>query len=438
MLKMLLVIFTVPLLLVGGLQGYLWYETKEKAKQLTSMLYPIVGLNYRSIHASILGSVGLNNVSVTPAGSNDTFNIDSIRINSSDILDLYKIKSKLEAGEIPESLSLSFNGFRASLYSDFMLQSTSSSLFGPFDSQGCGDIKFIGPEQLEAMGYTKLEGDIWIGYEFNAASESLKIQVRYEFQDMMAIFMEVVFAANQSPSLVALQSESPKLSYAKLTLEDQSYQDRKKQYCAEQSNITPEKFIVAHVDRLQQSLSSSGISVNPELIEGYKRFLQQPGQINISTNPDFPLNLAQLQFYKPGDLVKLLNLQVQINDTPVNNLAIDFTSPRTTISDSDPKMAVSQQIPHMSAAEQTTLATETASVAIKATVPRQVFNPTPVSELSRHLGKTARIKITNGRLYQGKINDVTDESLNIITRLSGGTATFYVPFDRIAEVSVLY
>ena len=59
MFKILLVIITVPLLVAGGIQGYLWYETKEKAKQFTSMLYPVVGLNYRSVHASILGSVGL-------------------------------------------------------------------------------------------------------------------------------------------------------------------------------------------------------------------------------------------------------------------------------------------------------------------------------------------------------------------------------------------
>lgn len=423
--KILLPAIGVPVLLIGAAQGYVWYTTKQNADQLIGMLAPFASVTYRGVHASLLGSVGLNDVRITPNGTSDPVDIRAIRIEAPSIVTLYTLDSYFKQGQLPPGLSIAVRDLRAGLYSDFVMQAQGTALVS--DEEACSLLGNPGPEQLEAMGYDEFRADMSLGYTYDEQSGQLNFEMTQDAAEMFVVSVDWRLVANlPGGSLLALQSAPPTLAEAGISFEDQSFIKRQLEFCAAKQGQSLDEFVQAKIAAVDDELAAAGISVSTELLDAYVRFLDRPEQIELRAQPSSPLNLGELALYQPSDLPRLLNLQVSVNGQAVDDLRITFSQPLPSAS--APVAETETTDPTVSAA----------AVAPVATQPQLAFRPTAPTELSAHVGKTVRITISNGRVYEGSLEEVSASGIKVRSRFSGGTATFPVPFERIREASVLY
>lgn len=439
--KILLPVVGVPALLVGGAQGYIWYTTKQDADQLISMLAPFARVTYRSVHASLLGSVGLDDVRITPNDTSDQVDIRAIRIEAPSIITLYTLDSYFSAGRLPPGLAIKVQDLRAGLYSDFIMKMQGTALVSA--EEACSLLGRPGPEQLEAMGYNEFRTNLTLSYTYDETNGQLGFTLAQNTADMFDISLDWrLLARLPDGAMAALQTTPPQLIDAGLTFMDRSLTERRLEFCANQRGQSVTEFVQAQSTAAAAELAAAGISVSPALLDAYARFLDQPEQIELRIIPASPLDLSELALYQPADLPRLLNLQVNVNNQPVDDLRITFKqpppSPAAVADTASPNSTNSTANSASTTAPATEPAVNATAVAPSAGRSQRAFHPTPVTDLGSYVGKTVRITISNGRVYDGKLEEVGTSGIKIRSRLSGGTVTFPVPFERIKEASVLY
>ena len=98
-----------------------------------------------------------------------------------------------------------------------------------------------------------------------------------------------------------------KLSEFKLVLTDRSINERVRKYC-EQLGLSPEETLQAQLDALNFLGESNGIAFDEYVIDPYQEYLAGKSTFIVTAEPTNPINLTQIDLYKPSDVPALLNL----------------------------------------------------------------------------------------------------------------------------------
>ena len=164
------------------------------------------------------------------------------------------------------------------------------------------------------------------------------------------------------------------------------------------------------------------------MVEAYRRYLTEGGQIMIAASPPTPIDPAELRFYKPEDAIKLAGLAVKVNDKAVSDLSLTWDSAKVARAlGAEPE-----------AAPESDKTDATASTVPQTVVIQKAFHPISAGELGRHVGKIAKLKTANNSQYRGKVDSVAEGVVQITIRKPGGCATLSLRASEITEAQVLY
>jgi hypothetical protein len=430
LMNVLLVVLIAAILIAGGVGGYLWYSTKQQADQIVMMAQPFAEISYGGIVLSPTGSTGVKQVRIMPHFIHDVITIDTIRLNAPNILALLDLRRQLSQGKIPPALSLSFHDVELALHGGILGPPPSQvqhvSPFDNLDALGCGPVTRFSGAEWQEMGFERFVGNLEVGYRLDAARNRLELRVDSHTRNWAALNLDIGLAVATSPqSVMDLASFTPQLASLRFVLRDDGFNALRNNYCAVKAGKTIPDYIADHVRLVAERLRANGIALGPGLLEAYRRHLTEGGQLTVIAEPAAPIDPAELQFYAPADVVKLLGLVVQVNEAVVADLSITWDAAKVAEalgSEARPEPDV----------------VETPPVRQQPVIVRQDYHPTPVGELGRHVGRNARLQTTTGARYLGRLDAVAEGVVRITIRRSGGTVTLSLRAGDITSAEVVY
>jgi len=428
-------ILGVLALMAVGVWGYLWYSTQQQVKQLVAAARPFAEISYDGISVLPTGSISVKQIKIIPHAVNDVISIGAIRLNAPNILALLNARRQLSQGQLPPALSLSLRQFELSLHGGLLgAKPPAAHERTPFDdlqTLGCGPVTHFGGAQWEEMGYDSFASNIEVGYQLDTARNRISVQISSNTRDWTTLHLEISFALNaSSSSVMALtQSLTPKVAYLNAVLQDDGYNAHRNNYCAAKAGQPIDEYIANHVRLVAERLRANGINLGPGLIAAYQRYLTEGQQLIITANPPAPIDPAELPFYKAEDAVKLAGLTVEVNGQAVTDLSADWNAAQ---------VAKALGVGAQRAPKAAEPAQATARATAKPVIIEKSFHAIPTSQLSQHIGKIARLHTNTGASYLGQLGAITQETVKITIRKSGGTATLSLRGKDITKAQVLY
>jgi hypothetical protein len=303
--------------------------------------------------------------------------------------------------------------------------------FDDLEALGCGPVIHFGGSEWQEMGYDSFISNMEVGYRLDAAHNRINVQITSNTREWASLRLDISFALNSSSTSIMQLATSltPKIASLNVVIQDDGYNTRRNNYCAAKAGKPINEYIADHVRLVVERLRANGVNPGPGLINAYQRYLTEGEQITITANPPAPIDPAELQFYTAEDVVKLAGLVVKVNDQAVTDLSVDWNSAQVARA-----LGVGMQ-----RTPNTGEPAETAALsAPKPVIIEKSFHATPISELNQHVGKVAKLQTTTGANYLGKLGTVTEDTIRITIRKSGGTATLSLRGEDITEAQVLY
>ena len=421
-------------LVAGGIGGDLWYNTKQQVDQLIAMVRPFATVSYGSITILPVGSVGVSQLRIMPTLVNDSISIGAIRLNAPNILALLNIRRQLSQGQLPEALSISLRDFELPLHGGILSAKPAAPGAGtPFDNLealGCGPILHFGGAEWQAMGYNNFISNIEIGYRNNTQQNMLNLQVDSSTRNWATLNLDLGLALTGSTeSVIAFASAvTPKLAKLDFVLRDDGFNARKNNYCAAKAGKPIPDYIADHVRLVTERLRANGVDPGPGLIEAYRRYLTEGGEITITAAPPAPINPAEIPSYTAADAIKLLGLKVKVNQTVIADPSVNWDAAKVAraldagrVQPEEPSEPVPPPPPP------------------KPVIIQRSFHPTPVGDLSQHIGKIVKLKTVTGVDYRGRVEAVIEGGMvRVRINKPGGSATLVLKAGDLASAEVLY
>ena len=433
--RLVIIIVGIPLVVFGLVKGYLWYSVKEQLDKVVNQLSPIAAVKYGAIHTSLSGTVGVEDITIAPYQLQDTIRIGSIIYDAKSLGGLVKLKRLSEKATFPEEFDIAINDFKLDMNAHYLgfLDQQEANLFGlPIDALGCGKLTHFGPAELHAMGYTVVDVDIKFGFRFDLAQKYAETRVDFSADEIASGRFEQTFYFN-APSLAVAQAvfSKPGLTSMSLTYSDHSYNTRKNEYCAKLIDTSVEEFIDRHLARTEAFARGHGFIPGQELLDGYRDFLVNSGEVHVAVNPVEPFDITTLKNYNVNDLMEWLNLEVRVNGKRVEDLGLHSSFAARDPAGSTPAQQAqppgaarprpSRRVP--GPPQQKTVSSE-----------EEGYHTATVRQLPEHLGKYAKITTRDGREFAGTIQEITSTSIKIKQRMHQGSVTLPV---RITEVRTI-
>ena len=242
----------------------------------------------------------------------------------------------------------------------------------------------------------------------------------------MGAFSADVFFAGVPTSAKEVAQYSPRLTEAKVVYKDLSYVDRLKRYCASASKTSIDEYITAEVSQTDSVFAQQwGFVPGAGLRDAYRLFLVTPGEVRLEVRPTDGIDPASMRLFRPEDALSMLNPKLTVNGSPVSDLSLHFvevkasTAQGTRVNDADP-------MANRSASESERSEEKSGYQVIRA------------SELSKYVGRQARIRELRSTVREGVVAVVTPTMVTLERRYGGGAMTFNVPMKQIEKVEVLF
>ncbi len=280
------IVFIVLIAVVVGVK--LFYIDRVAQKEIEEHLEEMdsfVNISYDRASVDVVGwNTRLKNVTISPAGTDATTKVRDVIIYDVD-----------EEREIPAYLHVAFKGFDVEVNRDN---------FGK------------GAEDLNRMGYEKIEGQIEIDYQYDLEKKAFHLKTfRVGADDVGEVAAEIHISNVDlyAQDLFSLLFALPKilLHRAELRYEDDSFVRRLQKLTAEQQGKTVDELVEEMTQTLDQEIENEENKFTKAALKAIKEFVKDPDEIKIVISPKEPVSAGKIQKTKPKALPELLNIKIK-------------------------------------------------------------------------------------------------------------------------------
>lgn len=402
---LILVLVIVAVAVVGKVVLEKQYESElDDAIALTR---GFADISYDNIKIGFDGSISINELSVTPAGLDDSVYIQNITAISSDRMFPVKGLDVFKDGNFPETFEVNVSQLSLPL----SLADESKGIYLESLPEGGQCRSLMASLNYEDAGYSKLDADIRFAFNFSDVYNAV-VNIE-QFDQAASMTVEWIFDANKIEDLITRQTEQLPVSELNVTFElEPDAAERFIDQCASEFKVTPDVYLNKVVGSAKYSQNSFGADLGPEMRTSLVKFMQGGSRFELKSKPGPQLkNLEQLQFYKAQDILRWLNLTVALDGENVPLTASIVATGESEEAES--KKSKSEAKPKYS-----TISTSSAS---------------------RYIGRWVRIKRSNERKrLEGKLSGIDDDDrLMVDMYRHGGLMTLTVGAQEIEHIEVL-
>lgn len=417
-----LVIFGIAALAIGS-YGYLWFQIKAGTDQIVQAMAPFAKIEFEGTSVSLDGEMRWKKIKVQSRVNNGELSIDEILVKLPDIQAIWDFKKSLEKNELPKTARLTITGLNLPFDNDFygFIEEMEKASPNPYDFRiaGCGEVKRIGRYDLEAMGYTSRTIDLDLSYQFEDYSGVLTYTGALVTREENGYEFEADLETGMS-SLSAIQAMGiePKFKRFEMRYNDLGFQDRLNDYCAYKADIDTKAWLEHHVASLEKHFNFYRIQVGPKITAAYADYLTQGGQLGIVIDmEEDSFNPFGLSTYDAQEVIDWLKPEVTIGTRKLSREQMDISW--------EPGMLPRINYISFINDENGTAATNVTEQAPEL-YQEPEFRPTPINDLSKMIGRNAKIKERDGETKVGKIVNVFKDKVELSRSLGGGSYSIFV------------
>ncbi|MCR9277326.1 MAG: hypothetical protein NXH85_05085 [Pseudomonadaceae bacterium] len=275
----------------------------------------VAQVSYGGVSSGLDGRVGITDLVITPAGSQDSLKIASMSVKFPNAWYLFNIEDKMATGDLPKALSWRVDALQMSATADFLKAAESLLLGNPnakavLNSANCIDRLTLLPTSSAELGYSDVVVDVEVGYEFDESAGNLRGHATVAQHDAYRVHGSLDFPLQDFTMLALANVQSdPVLHRAAFELQDNGYYGRLRNYCSTRDKLEGEDYLIAQQEWFDRSLASVHIKPDQPMVDSYRAFITHGGTFELKLLPREPLKFEYISLYHPEMVPDLLNIQ---------------------------------------------------------------------------------------------------------------------------------
>ncbi len=314
----------VTIILVGvlgyfGAKFYLHYKVSSNLDSAISFVQPFADIQYEGVSSTMSGELSVDGVSARFGDFKDRLEIDKVSIITPGFLYLLNLgdmgqRMTGDDAVMPESFGFAIEGLRADISDDFMKAFARAAREGaPIEvddaAQICVGKYGFSMSALKRLGYHEIVMSMSMAYR--QEDGKLLVDMWVDLEDMFATQINLTLAGTMTPESLARGTFRPRMIDGRMEYEDHSLSDRTRKHCRRQG-FSEQEVIAAELDAFRAAGMQSGIAFDEYVMKPYEKFLSGGSTFILTARPPQPINLSQIDLYKPTDVPALLNLSAEV------------------------------------------------------------------------------------------------------------------------------
>ena len=315
----------VTVILVGtlgyfGAKFYLHYKVSSNLDTALAMIQPFADIQYEGVSSTMTGKLSIDGISARFGNFRDRLEIDSVSLITPgfwQLLTLGDMGEQMSGADasIPDSLGFSITGMRAAVSDDFMrAMSRAASEAAPKIDEDDTAANCVGKygfsmRTLKRLGYKDIVMSMSMGYR--QEGDKLLVDMWADLEDMYTMKIDLTLDGTMTPQSLARGTYRPRMHDGRIEYEDHSLIERTRSLCRRQG-LSDDDIIIAEMDAFQAAGMQSGIVFDEYVLIPYQKFLAGASKFILTAEPNKPVNMSQINLYKPTDVPALLNLSAEV------------------------------------------------------------------------------------------------------------------------------
>ena len=315
----------VTVILIGvlgyfGAKFYVHHEVSSNLDMALAMVQPFADIQYDGVSSTMGGELSINGVSARFGSFHDRLEIDSVSLVTPSFWHLLKLSDMGQQmggsdAKVPDELGFALTGMRADLSDDFMkvLSKASRDAAPEIDEDNtaaqCVGKYGFSMTTLRRLGYKDLVMSMSVGYQQEDGKVLLDMWV--DVDDMYAMKIDMTLDGALTPQALASNTYRPRMIDGRLEYQDQSLLEKTRALCRRQG-LSDDEILAAELDAFQAAGIENGIAFDEFVVIPYQKFLAGGSKFVLTAEPNEPINLSQIDLYRPEDVPALLNLSAQV------------------------------------------------------------------------------------------------------------------------------
>lgn len=305
-------------LIVGAISfyGFSWYENKKEVDNI------IVngGGSYRSTYIDLNGDSITNGIRFPIPGSSDTVTVEQVRIGTGNLLTNIKLGrafSKEDISKLPKRFDfiIDLKKIKMPIPSDMMDSEDGDNIMPELVFAGCDNKKSLSYDDITSFGVDEIIGDIKVVTTVDTLANNLKADL-YLSADKMNITKAVFNIKNfnlDNPFNMALGG-----GFVEIT--DSGLHKNIIDMCAKKKNMSVKEYTDRHIAYLKHYFFQENTFLSSDFYEQYAQYITNPRNIKFKFLPSDSLQAMSFGNMSHQALMRKLNLELYINDKPVQQL----------------------------------------------------------------------------------------------------------------------
>lgn len=406
-----------------GLSGYLWYETRSQLHSVIALIKPFAEIRYGSLYASPFGAARVNRIEVLPYGVDAGMRIATVAIDGVNIFSIFNINRAFAQGRLPKWLNLSVRGVQVSVAADehktLYASAAASSLLQYLP---CGETSIFNPAgSPPGFAGDTPELNVKLRYSINERTRLMQLGMSVELKNSSAAIGEMeadLTLANAFSSIPELATAPLQLHRLTLVLNDNAPVKWVNRFCAQRQGMTLASYEETQLAVLKRTLQAQGSNVDNGFIGAYQHFITDGIPLTLTAFADHPIRMTHLKDFDLRDMLDRLKFTVRFNQrsaTPLSWKANTLETP-----DDSKKNTTSARMIGEAADSK----------------PRRHPLLT-LAEINEHLGSTAVVHTAAGGEHKGIIEAINHDSITLTRRMQGGSIAFTLKLNEIEKVLIV-
>jgi len=439
--RFIIILLALPLLTYGGVKSYLLYSFKTGIDNAITNISSVAVISYESIFSTLDGSMGVRNVIIRPAQSEEEITIRELSLHRPDLLSLIVIAHNIESGKFPHKMGIRIRQLHVELDSNSlatavgMQEPDSDNFLLSLGGLGCGRDNMLSLREYTDMGYTRTALDVDFDYEYMQKSQQLQYKIAMTEPKQFKLSLSMLMAFD--PAVIQSgysNSDEPAVKQLSVNYVDNGFYKMRNSYCSKQTGSSVEQYVDRHLKLLMAKINGHA----PEAaVNAYRTLMLKGGNFSMSMNPQEPVMLSEIKFYKQNLAMGLLDLKFSINQVVVDGASIDWRNGKS-------KTKKSQNVEMVAKVD--TVKKQSKTMLSEANKKRKRvrdlvrertgFHTVNAARISKYVGKNVQISTHRGKFREGLLESVTPENIRIIIRFGGGEYELPIKKADISELKV--
>ena len=429
----LLVLLVLAIASYGSAKFYVHAKVKGKLDELIRIASPFAEISYGEVKSDLRGKLLVENIALRST-EGAVLQISSIELKGPGPQFLWDLTSGFKNSEPPSHLVLKLNRLSIPTNQSFGGNLGPITLGGqnanPGQPQSCSLGGLLRHAGLEDIGMQTLVADAVMGYSIKRTEGKARVFIEYELIEMESVSLAMSVHGIMQPGAIVM-GVIPSIADIDLTYSlEPDYINRMVAHCAQQAQQSNEQFLDSIFAQSDYLIARDlGFAPGPGIKHMLRVLVTSGGVLQLTADPADDMDPATLLAYKPEDIVRLLHLELFLNDEPVNDLSMAFAT------DDAMRSGMGSQ---GSADDLALDGTNPAETKTRKESGYARYVETEISDLHRYIGSRVKLYTDNSsKPKTGFLIRYNGRIFSVEQNIYGGTMTAHIQLSELSRAEVL-